>query len=117
MFQSPEVEPKYSLLLHVCKECKEYIAKKQVIDSDWFIQKPKTPDIMEQFVELDETFRDLTIAITSDLEQVRIIHIYILTAHVHLIRCKKAIQTLQKQKHTLLSTTTKAGSLNVVGGD
>ena len=64
------MEPTYSILLHVCKECKDYIAKQQVKDSDWFIQKSKTEDIMEKFAKLDETFRELTNAITSDLEQV-----------------------------------------------
>ncbi|XP_052783298.1 uncharacterized protein LOC128219528 isoform X1 [Mya arenaria] len=59
----PEVEPRYSLLLSCCMQCKQEIAGNQTDNPDWFLLPPGSlrPEIyqFEQLILFDDVFQRL----------------------------------------------------------
>ncbi|KAH3805151.1 uncharacterized protein LOC127836526 [Dreissena polymorpha] len=61
---APEKEPKYSVLLRICAQCKGELTRRQVQDHDWYmknkkIQRPESV-AFGSVMQFDDHFRDLT---------------------------------------------------------
>lgn len=66
---SPEIEPKFSMLLYCCSECRGEITRRQIEDEEWFIEKTKPPDFEAEFARLDGEFKKITENITNKMEE------------------------------------------------
>jgi hypothetical protein len=66
----PEKEPKLSVLLRCCDDCKKEIVRRQIADNKWYLQKPKPPDLQSEMIRMDDRFRQLINDINEEIEKV-----------------------------------------------
>ncbi|XP_060568791.1 uncharacterized protein LOC132727368 isoform X2 [Ruditapes philippinarum] len=67
----PEKEPKVSVLLRCCDDCKKEIVRRQIADNKWYLQKPKPPDLQSEMIRMDDRFRQLINDIKEEIEKLQ----------------------------------------------
>lgn len=65
----PEKEPKFSMLLHCCTECKEEISRFQTEDEEWYMKKSPPPDFETEFARYNDEMKKLTENISNNMDR------------------------------------------------